>query len=636
MKLSKVYFYTKISQAASMLIKPVNCILLMVTLLSSNFLYAENFYSSPAYPEYELLLNSDPEQLLIQLSKTDSEISLTNRTELILLRAKAYLAIGNYEESEKNQKIGFEFSIELKQPGIHGGFYLIEGNLLRTKGKMIEAGVAFDRALEQIVQTNDERLIAEAYMQRGYHQYVINNIEPALKDYILSFEIFEKNKDILNISRALSSIALVYEATSEYSKAIEYHTKSIALLDFESQIYEASIAVYNLASAYQNNKQLEEAETNYLKAIELASKVDNKLGLAFAEARLGVIAIEKKDFAKAESYLKGALQVMVDSNNLLAAYYIRTSLVDIYIQQKRGDDAKRTLAEIEVFETGKETSKYASKWSHLNARLSALEGDYESAYSFHKDYVEKTLAQLEAEKNNLVHRLEVKFDTKQKETENKVLKSQAQFQQLKMDKTETLNKFNLIVIATILLLVLFISYHLYKQTHFRKALEKLALTDELTGLPNRRHIMQLANEEIYRARRLNSTLFAGIIDFDFFKKVNDNYGHAVGDQMLRKFSELAQKEIREYDHIGRIGGEEWLVLFPHSSQSDLEAVIRRIREAVRSLTLTEANDRFKLTFSMGLTALKDEDKVAEELMKRADKALYKAKRNGRNCHYYEF
>ena len=159
-----------------------------------------------------------------------------------------------------------------------------------------------------------------------------------------------------------------------------------------------------------------------------------------------------------------------------------------------------------------------------------------------------------------------------------------------------------------------------------KKLEKLAVTDELTGLYNRRKLEELIQNEIYRYERFSHTFGLTIVDIDFFKKVNDTYGHQVGDKVLVEIANILKSSLRKTDFIGRFGGEEFIIICP---ESDIEGV----RKLMESFRLKIANHNFEIiknkTASFGVTVFKDGDSI-DTLIKRADDALYKAKNNGRN------
>lgn len=163
----------------------------------------------------------------------------------------------------------------------------------------------------------------------------------------------------------------------------------------------------------------------------------------------------------------------------------------------------------------------------------------------------------------------------------------------------------------------------------RHALEKLANKDGLTGLMNRRHFLQTADTELQRAQRYQRPVTVGMADLDFFKKLNDTYGHAAGDAVLRAFAELANEMLRQSDFVCRYGGEEFAFLFPESTLVEAEKLAERFRARCADYDIRIPDGRLvRVTLSMGLA---DASTCPIEVaLRRADEALYMAKRQGRN------
>lgn len=160
----------------------------------------------------------------------------------------------------------------------------------------------------------------------------------------------------------------------------------------------------------------------------------------------------------------------------------------------------------------------------------------------------------------------------------------------------------------------------------RRAHEKAvrtSLTDELTGVANRRHILQLAHAAITDHRQKSQPLTLAILDFDHFKKINDTHGHSMGDAVLLRFCEHCRKHLRSEHELGRLGGEESLLLLPEIGIEDAGVAIERVRETLQP----HASVRF--TFSAGLAQGRPGEPLSE-VMERADRALYRAKSLGRN------
>jgi diguanylate cyclase (GGDEF)-like protein len=160
------------------------------------------------------------------------------------------------------------------------------------------------------------------------------------------------------------------------------------------------------------------------------------------------------------------------------------------------------------------------------------------------------------------------------------------------------------------------------------ALEIQARTDALTDLPNRRAILEILDEEVSRALRQSGSLGVGMLDIDHFKLVNDRYGHAAGDAVLRELAQRLASVMRPYDSLGRYGGEEFLIVVPGTGREELRDVLERLR-AVASATPFAAGGR-ELTVTVSLGGVVRDGRSADALIARADDALYEAKEQGRD------
>ena len=165
---------------------------------------------------------------------------------------------------------------------------------------------------------------------------------------------------------------------------------------------------------------------------------------------------------------------------------------------------------------------------------------------------------------------------------------------------------------------------------------KDATLDALTGFYNRKQLEERIKQEVASSRRRKTPLCAIMTDIDFFKRINDTYGHAVGDLVLKTVSKTMRAQLREYDIAGRYGGEEFAVLLPFTKIQEAKMVAERLRLAIQNQTIDisktnpDAQDKnINVTISLGIHELSPEDKE-EDLLKNADKALYEAKESGRN------
>ncbi len=155
-------------------------------------------------------------------------------------------------------------------------------------------------------------------------------------------------------------------------------------------------------------------------------------------------------------------------------------------------------------------------------------------------------------------------------------------------------------------------------------------TDSLTFLPNRRQIIGDLQREVIFSDHYGTPLAISLLDIDHFKSINDTYGHVIGDEVLRKLADELRQHIRHPDTIGRYGGEEFLVILPHSTVIAASEQAERLCKYVRSLVIEAGEHNISLTISMGLAQFKIHREDWQTFLNRADKALYQAKNNGRD------
>lgn len=162
-------------------------------------------------------------------------------------------------------------------------------------------------------------------------------------------------------------------------------------------------------------------------------------------------------------------------------------------------------------------------------------------------------------------------------------------------------------------------------------LRELSNRDGLTQLFNRRYVEEMLSHEFDRARRYGNKLSVILTDIDFFKKVNDNYGHLAGDEVLRVVSQRLTKGLRGTDILGRYGGEEFLVVLPETNIEGARILAERLREAVQAEPIKAEGETLTINISLGVTELREKTAAYPQLIAEADLGLYQSKENGRNC-----
>jgi diguanylate cyclase (GGDEF)-like protein/PAS domain S-box-containing protein len=164
----------------------------------------------------------------------------------------------------------------------------------------------------------------------------------------------------------------------------------------------------------------------------------------------------------------------------------------------------------------------------------------------------------------------------------------------------------------------------------REELERMARTDALTGIYNRRHFYELVDTEVQRCRRYKRPLAVMMIDLDFFKQVNDSYGHLAGDICLVSFVNFVSEALRTTDIFARFGGEEFIIALPDTSLDAATNLAERLRERISELDVVFNEQTISISVSVGLSEWGNNEETLQETISRADMALYQAKKNGRN------
>lgn len=174
------------------------------------------------------------------------------------------------------------------------------------------------------------------------------------------------------------------------------------------------------------------------------------------------------------------------------------------------------------------------------------------------------------------------------------------------------------------------SHDITELIQLKQELEKRATTDDLTQLANRRHCFEFAEQEFKRNRRYDQHFSILLLDLDHFKKINDSFGHHVGDNVLKLVARCCIKTLRTTDMAGRIGGEEFCMILPQTGSQAASKLAERLRSEIENLDTSQYGHKLSLTTSIGIATACVDDKNLNQILIRADEALYKAKEMGRN------
>jgi len=256
--------------------------------------------------------------------------------------------------------------------------------------------------------------------------------------------------------------------------------------------------------------------------------------------------------------------------------------------------------------------------------------DYENAYQNKKDFIDNYNEYNEAKRENAVNKLTEKYEVAHKREANKLLENQNKLKELRIgdmqkQQESQQNKF-LLIICTILLFILFF----VRQLKVRKKLLILAQTDSLTGLLNRTALFSKGQHLIQASREQQLEFSLLLFDIDHFKLINDQLGHSVGDEVLKKIAQLVNETMRSRDVFARLGGEEFVAILPNTANDQAKAIAVRVIEKIAEYSFSELGIKNCITLSIGVANIKDTNAEFDDILHAADLAMYQAKALGRN------
>ncbi|HEV7446548.1 MAG TPA: tetratricopeptide repeat-containing diguanylate cyclase, partial [Steroidobacteraceae bacterium] len=291
---------------------------------------------------------------------------------------------------------------------------------------------------------------------------------------------------------------------------------------------------------------------------------------------------------------------------------------------------------IAALEDALEVFRQADAMGELNATYSELADVYAESGNWRAAFDRRTQGKETSDRllnNQLDQRfaaLKVEFDTAAKDKENALLVHENEINQQALAQGLSMRHLQAAVIVLSVTLVLMLATLAVHQRRNALRMKYLALTDELTGVPNRRSVLSRL-DPLLRDSDAGSCAIL-IIDIDHFKRINDQYGHPTGDEVLKVVASTVRSCVGEPGFFGRLGGEEFLIVLPRLDLCGMRAEAERFRQAIMSIDTSRwFSDRRRITASIGCAVSMPGADTPSTMLKRADFALYAAKRSGRNC-----
>jgi diguanylate cyclase (GGDEF)-like protein len=505
---------------------------------------------------------------------------------------------------------------------------------LITEGKEADAEREYGAVAALARQVGDRPLEAEAVGDIGYLQYVRGAMADALTNLQSAYRLSAQLGDEKGRLDALSNIANVYADAhvAQYDRAIEYYRQLLDEYEKHGQPSDVADTTFNIGSTLEAKGDFGAAERHYRRALASFQKLGRANDVAFTKRSLASALMKEGRAAEALPLLDAAVGFYDGAHDDANAAHSRQFRGMAYRRIGRLAEALRELDAARRFFERENNVRFLEKNAQEEALVYAQLGDWRKAYdaSARHAAIEQTLAA--TRRDEISSRLRVAFDTEKKDRENRALARENALRAAALREAARSRKLQIAVSALIALLAATMAILFWRQVVNTRRMRAMALSDELTRLPNRRHILTVAEIEFAAAKRDGRVAAVIVLDIDRFKRINDTWGHAAGDAVLRSVARTCRVEIRTGDQIGRIGGEEFLVVLHSATAAQAREIAERLRLAVERLDLSavapEIAPDLRVTISLGVWVGSDYDSSAA--IAAADSMLYRAKENGRN------
>jgi diguanylate cyclase (GGDEF)-like protein len=525
--------------------------------------------------------------------------------------------------------IGLAAADRARNVGLRAKLLACHAAALIVDGKSVAAEQEYGTAAAIAKQVGDVPLQAEAAGDIGYLQYVRGAMADALANLQNAYRLCAQLGDEKGRLDALSNIANVYADAhvAQYDRAIEYYRQLLGEYEKHGQPSDVADTTFNIGSTFETKGDLTAAELYYRRALVVFQTLGQAKDVAFTKRSLGSALMKQGRAAEALPLLDSAV-AFYDGHDEENTAHSRQFRGMAYRRLGRFPEALAEFDAARRFFERENNVRFLEKNLEETALVYSQLGDWRKAYDAAVRHAALSQTLAETRRDELSSRLRVTFDSEKKEQENRALARENGLRSVALREAERSRKLQIAVSALIALLAAAMAILFWRQVVNTRRMRAMAMTDELTRLPNRRHILAAAEIAFAAAKRDGRTAAVIILDIDHFKRINDTLGHAAGDAVLRIVARTCRIALRADDQIGRIGGEEFLVVLHAATPSQAHEIAERLRIAVERLDLTSIAPDLYITISLGVCVPDNYDATAA--IAAADSMLYRAKECGRN------
>ena len=517
---------------------------------------------------------------------------------------------------------------QAQRKGLRAGVLTCQGETLETAGNYAGAGTAFDGAVAAATAANDEQMLAEALFSRGYLSALQGKFAAGMSDVRRSQQLYERINMPQYALTVMNTIATIYNRMGDHEQAAQIYERARAQQHDAGLRRDEAVTLYNLGRARQKLGEWDAARAAFSSCLALSRELKYTRGEAYALLGLASVDNSTGDPSGALAKLERATDLERLTPNARQGAQIQLARGTALRQLQRGTEAVSALEQSEaVFKQADSLEELSATYDEL-ATVDAQLGEWRNAYLYRGEAKSTTEKLLHNQLDQRFATLKVEFDTANTEKANALLVNQNAAGQKALAEERRANTLQTIVIVLSLSLLALLTIMALWQRRHAQRLHALAMTDELTGAPNRRAVLTHLEALLRRGDEPPCSIL--LVDIDHFKSINDRHGHPAGDETLRLLTSNLRNAVAEPAFLGRLGGEEFVVVLPGTSLREAYRAADLIRAQVPAIGLERWLGERRITVSIGVTTSRAPDTVSA-VLRRADAALYAAKHAGRNC-----
>jgi diguanylate cyclase (GGDEF)-like protein len=515
-------------------------------------------------------------------------------------------------------------------PGLRAGLLVCQGETRETVADNGQALRLFTQAVAVATGAHDDEKLATALYSRGYLLGLQGEYATGLVDLRRAQNLYDRLGRQYDALSCRDSIATLYSRLGDDTEAAHLYAEVLRIQRQAGMLREQAVTLHNLARTYEDSRQWDLAQQTFTQALDLAHGLKYPRVEAYALRGLAAVKVAHNDAASALDYLARATALQSGTPDARLG-------AQINLEKGRALRLAGLLpASVAALQRARSVFKSAGAAVELvdtDTELAVVES---ALGEWHAAYVDKSEGAQQQEQllsNQLGQRfaiLKVAYDTAARDQENRALLRENAATGSALEQSRRVRQLQGVVIALGIALGAILIWLLLLNRGRARRMGSLAMTDELTQAPNRRAVLAMFNRLLKRPEFAPCAIL--IMDIDFFKRINDQYGHAAGDEVLKLVAEAVRKTVQPPAFFGRLGGEEFLIVLPDADLAGAKRFAEGLRRSVAAInTRVAIPGHSGVTTSVGLTLSTAGADDAGNMLARADIALYTAKRSGRNC-----